>query len=81
LFGDAAADLVRMHICGELLGDLGLGEPHRFGSLQRRGRGPQLLQPGNSINPGRVPNRCVVGDDCDQLVQNPIQARGHWIRQ
>ena len=36
---------------GELLSDLGLGEPHRLGSLQRRGRGPQLLQPGNPINP------------------------------
>ena len=36
LFGDAAADRIRMHISGELLGHLGLGEPHRLGGLQRR---------------------------------------------
>jgi hypothetical protein len=43
-----------MHIGGDLFGDLALGEPHRFGGLQRRRHGPQFLQPGDPINPSSI---------------------------
>ena len=35
LFGDATSDGIGMHVGGELLGHLRLGEPHRFGGLHR----------------------------------------------
>jgi hypothetical protein len=38
-----------------------------------------VLQPCYPIYPGSVSNRCVVGDDCFQLVQDLIEAHGHRV--
>jgi hypothetical protein len=43
LFGDAAADRLRMDLRRHLLSHLRLREPDRFGRLQRRRGRPQLL--------------------------------------
>jgi S-adenosylmethionine synthetase len=62
LIGDAAAERIRMHISGDLLRRLGLGEPHRLGGMQCGGDSPQLLQSGNPINPSRVADQAAVED-------------------
>ena len=54
LVGNPAADLVRMHIRGQLHRSLRLSKPDRFRHLQRRSRRLDLLQPRNPINPHRV---------------------------
>jgi hypothetical protein len=54
LIGDLAADPIRMLVGGRLRLDLRLGEPDRFGHLQRRSRGLDLLEPGDPINTHRI---------------------------
>jgi len=64
----------------KLLSHLGLGEPHRLRRLQRCGDSPQLLQPGNPINPNPIRRRCAVEDNRSQLLQDLIQPHHHGIR-
>jgi hypothetical protein len=66
-------DLFRVHIRGELLGHLRLGEADRLGHLQRRGGGPQLFQSGNPVNPCRIRGRTVIGDSFSEVGQHLIQ--------
>lgn len=54
LVGDATADPFRIDVGGDLLVHLGLGKPHALGDLPSRRGGPQLLQPGDPVDPGRV---------------------------
>ena len=79
LFGDAATNLVRMHISGELLSNLGLGKPHRLGGLQGRRRGPQPLQPRNPINPGSISDRRAICHRRGKLSHHLIQTRHHRV--
>jgi hypothetical protein len=79
LFSNAPTNPVRVHISGELLSNLGLGKPHRLGSLQGRGRGPQLLQPCYPINPGSISHRCAICHRRGQLSQHLIQTRHHRV--
>jgi hypothetical protein len=68
-----------MHIGGELFSHLGLGEAHRLRRLHCCGDRPQLFQPGNPINPSRIRNRCAIGDNRGQLVQDLIETPHHSI--
>jgi len=52
-----------------------LGEPHRFGGLQRRRHGPEFLQPGNPINPSRIRGRTTIGRGAGEFCQHLIQPR------
>jgi hypothetical protein len=74
------ANLLRVHIGGHLIGNLGLGEPHRLGHLHRRRYGAELLQSGDPVNPNRVRHERGVGDNRGQLLQHLIKACGHRIR-
>ena len=80
LVGYPAANLVRMHISGQLLFRLRLGEPDRFGHLQRRSRRLDLLQPGNPINPRSVRHHGAISgalrNTLSQAVQHIIQPTG-----
>ena len=64
-----------MHIGRELFYDLGLGEPHRFGRLQRRRHRPQFLQPGDPINPSRIAGGTIIGCGVGEFGQHLIQPR------
>ena len=80
LVGYPAANLVRMHISGQLLFRLRLGKPDRFGHLQRRSRRLDLLQPGNPINPRSIRHHEAIPgtlrDTLSQAVQHIIQPIG-----
>jgi hypothetical protein len=80
LFGNAAADHAGMRVGGELFGDLGLGEPHRFGGLQRRRHRPQFLQPGDPINSSRIRDRTIIGRGVGEFGQHLIQPRDQPVR-
>jgi hypothetical protein len=84
LFGYAAPNRIRMHISGDLLRHLRLSKPNRLCSLQRRGDGPQPLQPGNPINPSRIPSGADIGDGSSQLSEHLIETHhqrvpGRWF--
>ena len=80
LVGYPAANLVRMHISGQLVFCLRLGKPDRFGHLQRRSRRLDLLQPGNPINPRSVRHHEAIPgalrDTLSQTVQHIIEPIG-----
>jgi hypothetical protein len=80
LFGDGASDLVRMPISGELLGDLGFGEVHRFGD-------PAMPRWWPAVSPAARSDLSVLRPQlmwCRRrllpAVQDLIQAHGHRIR-
>jgi len=68
-----------MHLGGDLLRHLGLGEPDRLGRLQPRSGRLQLLQPGYPLNPCRIthltdiPQIRTTGHGLGQLRQHPVQ--------
>ncbi|HKF86866.1 MAG TPA: hypothetical protein VKB85_02195 [Propionibacteriaceae bacterium] len=74
-----------MHVGGDLLRHLGLGEPDGLGRLQRCCGRFQLLQPGNPINPfpighlADIPQLDTTRDGLGQLRQHPVQPIGQRI--
>jgi hypothetical protein len=68
-----------MHVGGELFGELGLGEPHRLSPLKCSRDGPQLLQPGDPINPGSIAARTLIDESVGEFGQHLIQPRDHPV--
>jgi len=68
-----------VHVGGDLLRHLGLGEPDGLGRLQRCCGRFQLLQPGNPVNPRRVthttdiPKIRASRNGLGQHRQHPVQ--------
>ena len=54
LVGDAPAELAVVHSGGALRGDLGLGELHGLGGLDRGDRALDLFQQGDPVDPHRI---------------------------
>jgi hypothetical protein len=75
LFGNAAANRGGMHISGQLLSDLGLGEPHRLRRLQCRCGRPEFLQKRNTINSNRIRGQSVIRNSGSKIGQHRIQTR------
>ena len=79
LITDAAADRVRVHILGELLGHLGPGEADGLGRLERGGRGSELLQASYPVDPHAVGGGGAVGRVATQFEEEIVQSSSQRI--